>query len=379
MNIQSAGPHPDTLRLAAVLENASDAILFLDRDWRYVSINHAAELLLRRKRADLVGRLHWDAYPELIGTPAESQLRGAVESGRPANFEQFIPGLYAWHSVLAVPSGDTLMLFVRDISDRMRALREDAVREGLRNILGHVPVGIMITRGAEHRIDLQNTLARQLLGGRDLEGLTMKNALPDAVGDGLTGILDQVYASGMPFVGKEMPVTIGVEGGGSSVGHFDLTYLPIFETDGKVSGILQVGVDVTLRMLETDLLTRFAAERDATLRQLSEGVILTDAEGKITFINQAARDLHGVAVLDVEVDDYSAAYHLLTVDGAPYPSQQLPLARAALHNETVLNARWRIARPDGTQVLVEGSAQPVIDDRGHKFACVLNIRRVQEG
>jgi hypothetical protein len=89
--------------------------------------------------------------------------------------------------------------------------------------------------------------------------------------------------------------------------------------------------------------------------------------------------LHGVAVLDVEVDQYSATYHLLTVDGAPYPSEQLPLARAALHNETVLNARWRIARPDGTQVLVEGSAQPVIDDRGHKFACVLNIRRVHEG
>lgn len=371
-----AGPHPDTLRLTSVLENCSDAIVFLDRGWRYTYVNHAAELLLRRKRGDLVGRMHWEEYPDLVGTPAEGQLRGAADSGRPVNFEQFIPGLYAWHSVLAVPSGEMLLLFIRDITDRMRALREEAVREGLRNILEHVPVGIMITRGSEHRIELQNTMARQIMGGRDVEGLTVSNAVPGAAGQGFIDILNQVYATGMPVSGKELPIMLGEDAAGMpTVGRFNLTYQPIFATDGRVSGVLQVGVDVTLRLLEKDMLASVAAERDAILRQLSEGVILTDAGGKITFINEAAHRLHGVAVLDVDVGDYSAAYHLLTVDGAPYPPEQLPLARAVLHNETTTNARWRIVRPDGSDVVVEGSAQPVIDERGVKIACVLVFRQ----
>ncbi|MES2825672.1 MAG: hypothetical protein V4732_18875 [Pseudomonadota bacterium] len=64
---------------------------------------------------------------------------------------------------------------------------------------------------------------------------------------------------------------------------FDLTCQPIFDTNGRVDGILHVGVDVTERLAEKNLLSRLAAEGDATLRQLSEGVILTDAVGKITF------------------------------------------------------------------------------------------------
>ncbi len=56
---------------------------------------------------------------------------------------------------------------------------------------------------------------------------------------------------------------------------------------------------------------------------------LTDADGHITFVNEAARELHGLAVLDIGVDQYSATYQLLTEDGMPYPPTELPLARLA--------------------------------------------------
>ncbi len=140
-----------------------------------------------------------------------------------------------------------------------------------------------------------------------------------------------------------------------------------------------MGVDLSERLREKNLLARFAAERDATLWQLSEGVILTDANGRITFVNEMARTLHGVAVLDVEVDDYTATYQLLTVEGEPYPPASLPLARAALHGESVVDARWKIRRPDGSVVLVEGSARPVLDELGQKIACVLTMGEVGAG
>jgi PAS domain S-box-containing protein len=102
-----------------------------------------------------------------------------------------------------------------------------------------------------------------------------------------------------------------------------------------------------------------AAEQAAILGQLAEGVIVTDAEGRITFVNEAAERLHGVKLLGVAPGEYAQRYHLLTEAGEPYPNEDLPLARAVRNGETVVDARWRIRRPDGSEVLAIGSARPV--------------------
>ena len=119
-----------------------------------------------------------------------------------------------------------------------------------------------------------------------------------------------------------------------------------------------------------------AASREpllAALAQLSEGVIVTDAAGRITFVNEAAARLHGVARLDVAPEGYTAAYQLLTVDGAPHPPLELPLARAVLRGETVEDARWRVRRPDGSEVAAVGSARPVRAADGTLLGAVLTV------
>jgi PAS domain S-box-containing protein len=117
-----------------------------------------------------------------------------------------------------------------------------------------------------------------------------------------------------------------------------------------------------------------AAEQSAILGQLAEGVIVTDAGGRITFVNDAAERLHGVRLLGVAPDAYAETYHLLTEAGAPYPPQDLPLARAVLKGETVEDVRWRIARPDGTEVLAIGSARPLRLSSGELVGAVLTVR-----
>jgi PAS domain S-box-containing protein len=117
-----------------------------------------------------------------------------------------------------------------------------------------------------------------------------------------------------------------------------------------------------------------AAEQTAILGQLGEGVIVADAQGRIVFVNEAAERLHGVKLLGVAPEDYSQTYHLLTEEGQPYPTPQLPLARAVLNGETVVDARWRIRRPDGSEVLAIGSAQPIRLPSGGKGGAILTIR-----
>jgi PAS domain S-box-containing protein len=112
----------------------------------------------------------------------------------------------------------------------------------------------------------------------------------------------------------------------------------------------------------------------AVLNQIAEGVILADAAGRIVFINEAAARMHGVAHFDITPPGYSSAYDLRTENGLPYPSEDLPLARAVLRQERVEEARWRIRRPDGSEVLAVGSAKPVFNSLGVQTGAVLTLR-----
>jgi PAS domain S-box-containing protein len=116
-----------------------------------------------------------------------------------------------------------------------------------------------------------------------------------------------------------------------------------------------------------------AREREAILSQLSEAVILADAEGRLTFVNDAAVRLHGHRILGVGPEEYSETYHLLTTDGEPHPPEDLPLYRA-VKGETVREARWQIRRPDGSVVLAVGSAQPLFSPDGAQIGAVLTAR-----
>lgn len=117
-----------------------------------------------------------------------------------------------------------------------------------------------------------------------------------------------------------------------------------------------------------------AAEQAALLGQLSEGVIVTDPKGRITFINRSAAEIHGVAHLDISPDEYASRFQLFRENGEPYPSHELPLARAVLKGESVIEARWRIRRPDGIEVLAIGSAKPIVGPMGETIGNVLTIR-----
>jgi PAS domain S-box-containing protein len=111
----------------------------------------------------------------------------------------------------------------------------------------------------------------------------------------------------------------------------------------------------------------------AALQQLAEGVILADKDGRLIFVNSAAEKIHGVKRLMIAPEDYSETYHLLTPQGEPFPSEELPLARAVIDGTAIEDAHWRIVRPDGAVVDAVGTARPILDDAGEQVASVLTL------
>jgi PAS domain S-box-containing protein len=120
---------------------------------------------------------------------------------------------------------------------------------------------------------------------------------------------------------------------------------------------------------------RLLAERTAILGQITDGIIITDPQGTITFANQAALDIHRVARLEPPGEGPSP-YQLLTLDGRDHPADDLPLARAVYHGETVINAEWIIRRADGSEVVAQGSATPVVAEDGARPGAVLIVRDI---
>jgi len=158
---------------------------------------------------------------------------------------------------------------------------------------------------------------------------------------------------------------------------------PYRDKDGQIVHWFGINIDVaeqedTARRLKEQsyALERVLAERQAILDQLGEGVIITDAEGEIAYMNDMAQILHGQKQLGVAPEDYTSTFQLLTVDREPCPVEQLPLTRAVRDNITTADSEWIICRADGSEILAKGNAKPVYDEKGKKIAAVLTIRDV---
>jgi PAS domain-containing protein len=232
-----------------LLQYISDGYLSVDRDWRIVAANAWAEGLLLRHGQPLVGRPLWEVVPDVAGSPAEQEIR-AVAAGRvPRRVEHFSASKYIWLEALVVPGGADgaggCELFMQNVSNRAKVMESEAVRAAVRRILMHAPVAISITRGPEHRYEMVNAAAQGLVGRRDLEGQLARSAFPELATSGLFEILDEVYRTGVPYAGRQVPVRYDREGDGHLVDAvFDFTYQPLLEPDGRAWGIMTVAVEV---------------------------------------------------------------------------------------------------------------------------------------
>lgn len=365
--------HP-MLETNLLLEHMSDAVLTLDENFVFRQLNGRAALLYRRSAAELIGRSLVEHFPELASTGVLDQLRQAQTGRLARRLEMFVPSLFAWHSVLAVPRAQGLVLFVRDVSDRVRRESAEATRAAVRKIIETMPLCVTITRGRHHRIELANGVARALVGNREVDGELVERVLPEARDQGFIGMLDGVFASGEPFRGEEVALRwkpdLQTE---ERLAYFDLIYQPLRDETGAVDGILHLGTEVTEKVERRLLIERYAMERQAVLEHLEEGVILTDHEGRISFVNEAAERMHGVKLLGVGPDGYATTYSLLTDSGEPYPTELLPLSRAVRERVMVKDAIWKIRRSDASVLRVRGTAKPVFGGDGRMLACVLTL------
>lgn len=141
---------------------------------------------------------------------------------------------------------DTTQRVLREQEDRELLARNQVTIAELRRLLELAPSEICVLRGPTHVCELANAAFRKFAGNREIIGLTMREAFPDVAGQGFFRLLDQVYSSGQPFVGREMRMVLRHGPDNTPEEHYlDFVYQPIRDASGRVSGILLHGNDVT--------------------------------------------------------------------------------------------------------------------------------------
>lgn len=116
----------------------------------------------------------------------------------------------------------------------------------LRRLLKDAPSFMAVLVGPEHEFALTNDAYLQLVGHRNLIGLSVREALPELEGQGFFELLDQVYRTGEAFVGNNVEIALQREPDGPSrTGFINFIYQPMTDVDGRVNGIFVEGHDVT--------------------------------------------------------------------------------------------------------------------------------------
>ncbi len=103
---------------ATILERVTDAFYGLDRQWRFTYVNRRCEEYLGKTREELLGKVLWEVFPMVVGSPFEEQYNLALRDQVAVHFEVISPFSNQWVEVHAYPSADGLSVNFRDISER---------------------------------------------------------------------------------------------------------------------------------------------------------------------------------------------------------------------------------------------------------------------
>ena len=131
--------------------------------------------------------------------------------------------------------------------EEIKRKNEDLIQSEarFRLLIKQAPVGICVIRSHDLYVLEANDSYLSLVGKErtELEGRTIWEAISEVAED-YAPILNQVIQTGLPFVATEHQVTLLRYGKPEEI-FIDFVYEPVLKTEGKVTAILVVAIDVT--------------------------------------------------------------------------------------------------------------------------------------
>ncbi len=119
-------------------------------------------------------------------------------------------------------------------------------RAYLNELFMQAPAGIAVLEGPDLVFGLVNPMYCELISSRDVLGQPLRAVVPDLEGHLFPDILEKVYRTGVPHVGKEVRAMLRRDASGTQQEAFlNFVYQPLHDALGRTSGILVFTYEVT--------------------------------------------------------------------------------------------------------------------------------------
>jgi PAS domain S-box-containing protein len=251
-----------------------------------------------------------------------------------------------------------------------------AEREQLLRAFDQAPGFVAMLEGSEHRFTFANAAYRKLVGGREVVGKTIREALPELEGQGFFELLDQVHHSGEPFRGTSMPARVMRAAGQSPEERiFDFVYQPVTGPEGQVTGIFAQGVDVTERHAAEARATEVQRRLDAVLNNASVAIFLMDERHHCAYMNRAAEELTGYSFAETQGRPLHDVIHHTHPDGRHFPIEECAIDRAFPENADTRGEEVFVHK-DGSFYSVAFVASPVRDEASRTIGTIIEVRDI---
>ncbi|HZF63793.1 MAG TPA: PAS domain-containing protein, partial [Chitinophagaceae bacterium] len=130
--------------------------------------------------------------------------------------------------------------YFRDITARIQQ------EQKFRNVVEQAADPIVIFKGEDMVLEVANKALFELWKTDESAiGKAFLEILPEMQDQGFLELLQQVYRTGEPFQGFEVPAVFDDEGGTKRTVYFNFIYQPYREADGTITGVLVLANDVT--------------------------------------------------------------------------------------------------------------------------------------
>ena len=365
--------------LAAIVESTDDAILSKDLDGIIRSCNAAAERIFGYSREELVGRPVRILIPPDRQAEEDDILARLRRGERIDHFETVritrdgrLIDVSLTISPIIDDEGTVIgaSKIARDITERNRAREREAY---LAAIISSSTDAI-ISKDLNGIITSCNESAERIFGysaaeliGRPIQLLIPRERYAEE---------DMILTSLRAGERIEHLETVRVAKDGREL-DISLSISPILDDQGKVIGVAKIARDITE---QKRLARELAAQQEyfrVTLASIGDGVIASDKEGRVTFMNACAEELTGWLAGEAAGRLLAEVFQIFNEQSRQPVENPADLVMRTGHvvglaNHTVLRAR------DGSERPIDDSAAPIRDEDGNVIGAVLVFRDVTE-
>ena len=253
-----------------------------------------------------------------------------------------------------------VIAFVVETTAKVKAERDiNAERARLRQMFEQGPGFMALLTGPDHVFELTNPAYVQLIGQREVRGISAREALSGLQGQGFFDVLDKVMATGEAYVGTAVPVSVQPTPDAPPVlRQVDLVYQPIKADTGEVVGIFAQGVDVTERVQAEADMRASEAEFRAFAQAMPNHVWAAGPDGLLDWFNERVYEYSGFQPGDLDGTAWTGMVH---PDDVPMAGL---LWQRALANGHTYEAEFRLRRVDGSWRWHIARAVPILDAQG---------------